>query len=219
MSFSESEKLVQFVQRLVTFEIYTKIDGNYDHIGATIADAVLQANNKYATNVKPRIVRIIAQYPEVRTTRALMILLQSIAVTEFLNWRGLDRAERFQFVLNLFVAEAIETQGDLREWLLIDANLTKLRSIKGIGPKTVDYFKILSGIQTNAIDRHLLKILELAGIQTTGYAHAQSIINDTADLLEVERAYFDHSIWQFMSKKTALIQVRDCVTTRLKQPN
>lgn len=211
MSFPESEQLAQFVQEIANFEIYTKIDGNYDHIGAIIADAVLQANNKYATNVKPRIVRIITEYPNIKTTSGLTKLLQSIEVADFLNWRGIERTKRFKLVLDLFTTEGIETQENLREWLLIDFNLTKLRSIKGIGPKTVDYFKILSGIQTSAIDRHLLKFLEMAGIQPISYAHAQSIINTTADLLEVERACFDHSIWQFMSKRTALMQVRDCV--------
>jgi len=117
-------------------------------------------------------------------------------------WKGIDRAERFCEIIQLFHAEGIETEADLKEWLLAsEANLSKLRRINGIGPKTVDYFKILVGISTSAIDRHLLKFLEMAGIQYSSYEAAQAIINNVADILNVERAKFDHSIWQYMSQR------------------
>ncbi|MGQ3170527.1 MAG: hypothetical protein ACT6RZ_08890 [Methylophilus sp.] len=210
----EKEKLIRFVQDLKSFEFYTKLDGNYNHIGATIADAVLQANNKYSTNVKPRILRILAVYPEIQTTKALKLLLNSITVTDLLNWRGEDRAMRFQSVLDLFEAESIESEVDLQAWLLVEDNLSKLRKIHGIGPKTVDYFKILVGIKTNAIDRHLLNFLALANIKVKNYLHAQNVINETADYLEVDRALFDHSIWQYMSKNSAMLELRNCFISR-----
>ena len=140
----------------------------------------------------------------------MLRLLEPIAATEFLDWRGIDRAERFRQVLILFAAEGIEVESDLQEWLSQEPSLLKLRAIKGIGPKTVDYFKILVGVSTSAIDRHLLKFLELAGLTPCGYLDAQAIINATADILSVDRAYFDHSIWQFMSKGGAASQVGEC---------
>ena len=210
MTLSDPEKLAHYVQSLSGFEFYKTIDGNYDHIGATVADAVLQANNKYATHVKPRVNRILAQYPEARTTSSVLRLLESITATEFLDWRGEDRAERFRQVLELFAAERIEGEVDLREWLSQDSNLLKLRSIKGIGPKTIDYFKILVGVSTSAIDRHLLNFLGFAGLVPCGYLDAQAIINATADILSVDRAYFDHSIWQYMSKRAGASQTADC---------
>jgi hypothetical protein len=203
MTLSDSKKLVHYVQSLPGFEFYETIDGNYDHIGATVADAILQANNKYSTHVKPRVNRILAQYPEARTINSVLRLLKVIPATEFLDWRGEDRAERFRQVLELFSAEGIEVETDLRAWLAKEANLSKLRSIKGIGPKTIDYFKILVGVSTSAIDRHLLNFLGLAGLAPCGYLDAQTIINAAADILSIDRAYFDHSIWQFMSKRAA----------------
>ena len=199
MTLSDAEKLAKYVQSLINFKFYETIDGNYNHIGATIADAVLQANNKYATNVKPRINRILAVYPNVRETSATKSLLKSISVTEFLNWRGVDRALRFSQILDLFSLEGIEKEADLSVWLSNDLNLLKLRAIKGIGPKTVDYFKILVGASTCAIDRHLLNFLGLAGLESDSYSDAQEIINSAADILSIDRAYFDHSIWQYMS--------------------
>jgi hypothetical protein len=52
MTLSDPEKLARYVQSLTGFEFYKTIDGNYDYIGATVADAVLQANNKYSTHGK-----------------------------------------------------------------------------------------------------------------------------------------------------------------------
>jgi hypothetical protein len=210
MTMSASATLAEYVRSQPNFVIYTTIDGNYNHIGATVADAVLQANMRYATHVKPRVNRILAEYPEVRTTTAVLSVLEKIKATEFLSWRGEDRAECFVQVLDLFASEGIETDADLQSWLLNSTNLGKLRAIKGIGPKTVDYFKILVGLSTSAIDRHLLNFLGLAGLSPSGYSEAQAVINATADLLSVDRAYFDHSIWQFMSRQVAKSVVSAC---------
>ena len=200
MTMSDPEKLAQYVRSLPGFEFLKTIDGDYNHIGATVADAVLQANLRYKTHVKPRVNRILAEYPDERTTSATLKLLSSMPATDYLHWRGKDRADRFRQVLDLFAAEGIETEADLRDWLCHESCQVKLRSIKGIGPKTVDYLKILVGMPTSAIDRHLLNFLGLAGLAPCGYLEAQAIINATADLLSVDRAHFDHSIWQFMSK-------------------
>jgi thermostable 8-oxoguanine DNA glycosylase len=136
--------------------------------------------------------------------------LEEISATEYLSWRGEDRAERFSRILSLFASEDIETEADLKAWIGDNTNLSKLKSIKGIGPKTVDYFKILVGVSTSAIDRHLLNFLGLAGLTPCGYSEAQSIINGAADILSVDRAYFDHSIWQFMSRRVAQPGVLEC---------
>jgi len=210
MSLSDAQQLVKYVRSLSEFVTYKTIDGNYNHIGATVADAVLQANMRYATHVKPRINRILAIYPESRTTTAVRSLLEEIGAIEYLSWRGVDRAERFSRVLALFAAEGIETDEDLKRWLSNDTNLPKLRAIKGIGPKTVDYFKIFVGESTSAIDRHLLNFLGMAGLMPCGYSEAQAVINAAADLLKVDRAYFDHSIWQYMSKRASLSGVSEC---------
>jgi hypothetical protein len=210
MAMSDAERLAQYVRSLPQFVIYETIDGNYNHMGATVADAVLQANMHYATHVKPRVNRILATYPEARTTTAILRLLERISAVEFLSWRGEDRAERFSRVILLFASEHVETEADLRDWLLDTANLVKLRSIKGIGPKTLDYFKILVGVSTCAIDRHLLNFLGLAGLVPSNYGEAQAVINATADILSVDRVYFDHSIWQFMIRRAVQSGVAEC---------
>jgi hypothetical protein len=207
---SYSEKLSKYIRSLSDFTFYKTIDGNYDHIGATVADAVLQANLKYKSHVKPRVECILSQYPDAKTTSSVLHLLGSIPATKFLNWAGQDRADRFSEILSLFKSEKIETESELKEWLKDTGNLSKLRSIYGVGPKTVDYFKILVGLSTSAIDRHLINFIKLAGIPAVGYGEAQQIINGAADLFGVDRSYFDHSIWQYMSQKKASITSTLC---------
>lgn len=196
----DAEILASYVRSLPDFTIVAAMD-RYNHMGAIVADAVLQARNKYKATVKPRVDKILAKYPHACTTSSVLDVLQSTEATEFLHWKGADRAERFHQVIKLFETEGVEVESDLQEWLSEDANLPKLRDIKGIGPKTVDYLKILAGISTSAIDRHLINFLGLAGLTYKTYTDAQSVINATAVNLGVDPACFDHSIWLFMSER------------------
>jgi hypothetical protein len=168
-----AEKLAQYVRSLPNFTVYESAGGSYNHMGATIADAVLQANNKYESNVAPRVARILNAYPEARTTSAVVELLNSVPAREFLNWGGEDRAQRFRQVAGLFKTESLETEVDQRTWLESAGNRAKLDAIYGIGEKTIDYFKILCGESTSAVDRHLLGFLDLAGIKRSNYREAQ----------------------------------------------
>jgi thermostable 8-oxoguanine DNA glycosylase len=199
----KAARLAEFIRRLEDFSIVAEIDGNYNHIGATIADAVLQANMKYETHVRPRIVRIKRMFPDAATMSGLKKILLGMTASDFLDWRGMDRVNRFREIVDLFSYEKIETEENLRDWLMNDRNLLKLAMIKGIGPKTIDYLKILTGIQTCAIDRHLLDFLKQAGIEISNYNEAKTIINLSADILGVQRSYLDHSIWEYISKQGA----------------
>lgn len=134
----KANKLVEFIRGLSDFSIVTEIDGNYQHLGATIADAVLQANMRYETHVRPRINRIIRLFPAAATMLGLRSTLAERTTIGFLDWRGADRAKRFDDIVTLFSAEGIETEDDLSQWLMNEKNLFKLAMIKGIGPKTVD---------------------------------------------------------------------------------
>ena len=58
----EPERLVDYIRSLSRFEIYTQIDGNYGHVGAILADAILQSNNDYERNVRSRIARVREMY-------------------------------------------------------------------------------------------------------------------------------------------------------------
>jgi hypothetical protein len=195
----KAERLADYVRKLGSdFQIYTEIDGKYAHIGATIADAILQANRNYKLIVKPRVNRILRIYSDTQTTSSLVELLGHITIGEFMDYQSKIRAQRFKEVLDLLLREAVETTSDLRHWLTYPESVAKLRAINGVGPKTVDYLKILAGIPAVAIDRRLLKFLSMAGINSYSYVDAQDIIILTSDIMGYDRAHFDHSIWQYV---------------------
>ena len=201
--------LVEYIHSLPDF-VYHEVGDSYGHIGATIADAVLQPRRDYDTFVAPRTKRILTKWPHERTVSGMLHLLRSLPASEFLNcedtensgsWLG-HRVERFCTILQLLNREGIESEADLETWLTIDTNLPKLHAINGVGPKTVDYLKILVGVQGAgaAIDSRLREFLSMARIVTTpsDYETPREIINRAADLLSVERSVLDHSIWRYM---------------------
>jgi hypothetical protein len=59
----KAAKLAEFIRKLPDFIIVNEIDGNYQHLGATVADAILQANMKYETHVRPRIKKNKKKFP------------------------------------------------------------------------------------------------------------------------------------------------------------
>ena len=69
MSINEkAHVLVKYIESLNDFKIIEDIGGNYNHMGATITDSILQAGTKYDTVVKPKVQNLRNLYPEVRTT-------------------------------------------------------------------------------------------------------------------------------------------------------
>lgn len=208
---TEPEQLVNYIGSLPDFKVYTQIDGNYGHVGATLADAVLQAANNYERTVRPRIERIRQTYARETNLNDLKRLLQRATAKELLNWNG-RRAKTFLELVDLLDREGVDTEDDLRGWLRRDGSGAKLCNIRFIGPKTVDYLKILVGFPLAAMDRHLFKFLELAGIGKLNYERdyerGQEVVHNAADLMKLNRAHLDHSIWRYMSGSGATSQDR-----------
>lgn len=69
----------------------------------------------------------------------------------------------------------------MSSWLEADQNRPVLLHVRGVGPKTIDYLRILVGTQTAAVDRHSYAMLAEAGIPITGYQEARDVLNAAAD--------------------------------------
>lgn len=197
---NEANKLVIYIESLQDFTVVNEIDGRYDHIGATITDAILQAGISYKTVVKPRVLVLLRDYPSARTTTGFLRLMEYKSIHEVLNFKGV-KPERIVNVAKKFKEEGIETENDLTEWIQEPLNVKVLKGISGVGAKTIDYLKILVGLETNAVDRHLENFVQDAGITVSGYNLHQEIINQAADHMSIRRAVLDHSIWNYMSEK------------------
>ncbi len=198
---SKPKQLADYIRSLPDFEIYTQIGANHGHVGATLADAVLQSNNNYERNVRHRIARIRKEYAGETSLEALKHLLKKITAQEFLHWNGTRKTQTFLDLIDLLGREGVNTEDDLREWLLRKDSSAKLRNIRFIGPKTVDYLKILVGLPNVAVNRHLRGFLARAGLdRNPNYERAQELVLQAADLMGLNRAHLDHSIWRYMSR-------------------
>lgn len=175
----------------------------YCHMGATITDAILQAGMNYQTVVYPRVLNLLQNYVDFKTTCDFLILMQTIKLEDLINWKNVRKLESIRKLSWLLQDFDVQTESQLKLWLEHDQNLDSLLQINGIGPKTIDYLKMLSGCQSIAIDRHLFKYLRLAGIAVSTYSEAHTIYNSAADLLGITPYEFDKSIWNTMSKGLA----------------
>jgi hypothetical protein len=200
---NNSEILIRFVKCLPDFTIVTEIDGNYQNMGATIIDGILQAGINYTSTVKPRVNDFLNKYPNTKTVQDFKVLCDSVSVPALINWKKSAKTERIEKLTIFLIKEGIDTEEEFKEWLKYSNNITKLKRLPGIKDKTADYFKILTGHNTNAIDRHLIGFLSKAGISVSSYKEAQSIISETARMLNIPESYFDHSIWKYMSESNA----------------
>ncbi|MGK0289566.1 MAG: hypothetical protein ACI86H_001011 [bacterium] len=169
-------------------------------MGATIIDGILQAGINYKNTVEPRVNDYLEKYSGIKTTKQFKELLDEISVSKLINWKESAKTERIQKLTEFLLEEGINTEEEFGKWLNLQENIYKLTQISGIKSKTADYFKILTGHNTSAIDRHLIGFLENAGIHVIEYEKAQQIISQTAKLLNVKESHFDHSIWKYMSE-------------------
>jgi hypothetical protein len=195
-----AQKLVNYINSLSNFSIPYQHHFCYNHIGATLSDMVLQAGLNYKYVVEPRIRRIIINYPEAKTTTKFYTCLQHVGVNLVLSWNHHEKPRRLLEVTKYFLDKNIETEDNLRDWLLIPTNCYQLMKINGIGPKSVDYLKNLVNLQSIAVDRHIRKFVNLAGMNIQDYSDIQTVVSSTANIMCIEPSILDHAIWLYMSE-------------------
>jgi len=177
----------------------------YYHMGATIIDSVLQAGLNYQHVVYPRVKKLLAKFPDYKTTCDFLILMQVVPLPELIDWRKGNKIERILDLSWFLFDKNIENEDHLAAWLEQSEHINQLRQIKGVGPKTVDYLKMLSGTQAIAIDRHLFAFLELAGIVNRTYEEAHAIYSRTSEMLGISNYELDRQVWLYMSSKRIVV--------------
>src|SRR5206468_2458137 len=117
-----------------------------DHMGAVVADAVLQAGLNYASVVRPRVTAILQNYPDADRVSALAKLVEGRQVAAFLSWGHPTKLDRFERLVLFLARNSVETSEDLRGCLGRSDFRVSLRTVSGVGPKTVDYLACLVGM-------------------------------------------------------------------------
>jgi hypothetical protein len=223
MSPHDAARFADYIESLPDFNYID--DDPYGHIGATIADAVLQPQRDYASFVTPKTDRILRKWPRAKTLTPLLELLESISASEFLDWKDNKdsaswlghRVERFSKIVSLFRNEGgIEAEDDLRSWFLDDSNPPKLYAIWGVGQKTVNYLGSLVGLPWVAIDTRLSSFIGAAGvpISPSDLAAQREVVCQAADILGVDRRVLDHSIWVYAGNKKPGENANNAVSNR-----
>jgi len=171
------------------------------HIGAALADSILQAGLRYDTVVSGRVRRIIELFPSAATVSGTIDVLTVHGPQHFLSWNHPDKVNRFMGLLFHIHRESIDNSADLYAWLQREPARLSLLGLRGIGPKTVDYLCTLVGVECVAIDRHIRQFSRLVGVEQTSYSDLKLVISYAADLMDVPRRQFDGWLWRIMSQK------------------
>ena len=167
-----------------------------DHLGAVLADSVLQAGLNYANVVRPRVLAILRTYPTLDTISALLGLIHERGTGAFLNWRHHEKVTRFESLVAFLHDSGIEDVQDLRVYLASEQFCDAIQTINGVGPKTVDYMACLVGIDSIAVDRHVRTFAKKVGVENDDYHFLRKSFCCAADFLELPRREFDAWLWR-----------------------
>ena len=173
----------------------------YNNMVATLSDAILQAGMNYKTVVMPRISDILYRYSNFTSTCDFIILFQTVPIEQIIKWKNKKKQNTLCNLAWLLYNEGVNSEADFRQWGRASENEEKLLALDGIGYKTVDYLKLLSGLETIPVDRHLFKFLKDSEIPITTYYDASYIFKSAAKELNIEERLLDKIIWDYMSSR------------------
>ena len=167
----------------------------YRHMGAVLADSILQAGLNYEKVVKPRVASILKMFPHASNVNTLIEVIEAEGSRKFLRWEHGEKITRFDSLV-AFLAEAkiIDTY-ELGEALTDGKFRADIQRLRGIGPKTVDYMACLVGADCIAVDRHIRGFAKYVGLEDSSYEYLRDVFCFAADLLCISRRDFDSSVW------------------------
>lgn len=188
-------KLAKFVKSLSGFQSLVRDRSAYNHMGATICDTILQAGLNYRTVVAPRVNQVIQRWPTAKTSSAFLFNIRRYDLLSVISWSDEEKPRRIISLTEFLVDEDLETEREVANWLTDTENVESLRKLRGFGPKTTDYFKMLVGISTVPVDRHVRSFLSKAGVVAKGYEATQAVFEETAELLNINKSSLDYAVW------------------------
>lgn len=146
----DAEKLLAHMDSL-GIDASTERTRGWQSIGAIIVDAALQRRQKLCKNRKTQSAALVAAWPDADTTTGLRRRLDSGELSETISWPTPGRLTQIDHITKVLERPdiAIDTVHQLRDHPAKRIELrTALRAVLHVGPKTHDYFDILSGIPT-----------------------------------------------------------------------
>jgi hypothetical protein len=132
----------------------TEAGRGWDHIGAIIVDAALQRRQNYHATVRPRVLALVAAWPDAATTSGFRSRLDTGKLSDVINWPSPGRLAQVEDMTCVFERQGVDSVLELRSTLGDPARRAVFREALGlvrhVSPKTLDYIEILSGTSTGA---------------------------------------------------------------------
>ncbi|MEV6689078.1 hypothetical protein AB0N28_27670 [Streptomyces sp. NPDC051130] len=172
----------------------------WTHMGAVICDAGFHARRRYRSTILPRLRRLEAQWPDAATVRGFRARLATEDLAVAMDFNSPGKVAVAHGITGLLAAAGVDTHDDLHAWLGHQANRTVLRTVKGVGPKTVDYIGNLVGRSQVAVDVHLRAFAADAGLPRLGYRQLQAVYEEAAALLGHAPGGLEHAVWRFKAR-------------------
>ncbi len=201
-SLQDARKIAAYAERLGAKFVPNSPRPTSDHLGAVFADTVLQAGVRYNTVVRPRVERILRDFPESSNLDGLCMLLETSGASHFLGWDHRTKVSRFERLVQFFRSRDLNSSVDVSKFLGTASARPQLLEINGVGPKTFDYLCALLGLDRIAVDRHVVTFVAEAGVSSGGYDYTQRVASFAADLLGLMRRDFDTWMWRHVSSRS-----------------
>jgi hypothetical protein len=188
---------------LDTLPQWGRASAGYDHMGAKLADAVLQSGVNYEVFVRPRVDRIAAEFPTGKTTAGFLELLRSQGPDKILSLKSGRKLRTIGELTQFLGKEGLQTTSELRAWLQSPDNALSLEAVHGVGPKTISFLKLLVGLDAVAVDRQVLRFLKEAGVHSTDPRAVETLLTRAGEQLGLSGAQVDQMVWRHMSARDA----------------
>lgn len=185
----------------------TEVNRGWAHVGAIIVDATLQRRQNYKATVKPRVDALVTAWPDAGTTSGFRRRLDTGTLSQVISWPSPGGLAQIEDITRVFEGQAIDTVMELRSTLADSARRAVLRealaTVRHVGPKTLDYIDILSGISSSvAVDVRIRRVAQAAGIEDLSYGHIAAVIRAAAANRGWRAGDLDAALWQFGARSS-----------------
>lgn len=164
-------------------------------MGAVICDVSFQRRCNYEATLRPRLLRLQTNWPDAKTVCGFQSRLVKEALAVAMKFNHAQKVATAHVITDLLAANGVDTRDDLRTWLDQQANRAALRTVKGVGPKSIDYIGNLVGRSQIAVDVHLRSFAADSGVPDLPYEQLRGVYEEAAGLLRHGRGGLEHAIW------------------------
>ncbi|MFD8134957.1 HhH-GDP family DNA glycosylase [Streptomyces mirabilis] len=195
---SLAQRLADHVQHLLGDGPFPQ-PGGWTHMGAIICDASFHARCKYEATLRPRLLRLQTDWPDATTVRGFQRRLATEDLAVAMNFNHPQKVATAHAITDLLTANGVDTRDDLHAWLGQQANRAVLRTVKGVGPKSIDYIGNLVGRSQVAVDVHLRTFAADAGVPDLRYEQLRAVYEEAAAILGHDQGGLEHAVWRYRS--------------------